>query len=237
LKVSPDGSAFKLTQRFNPGIKIPCESSAIHGILNKDLEGEPKFADFAPKLYSIFENADLGGFALRRLDIPILTKEFESAGLKFSMDGRRVVDASVIFREMERRNLSAAYKFYLGKELVGAHGAEADNDAAYAVFLAQLERYPQLPKDIQGLHDFCNAADPSCVDIEGKLVWRDGEAFFNFGKYRCKSLAEVCRTDPGYIDWIVQQGDFPKDFADICAKARRGVFPHPAPRNGGPPAH
>jgi DNA polymerase-3 subunit epsilon len=136
---------------------------------------------------------------------------------------------------MERRNLSAAYKFYLGKELVGAHGAEADNDAAVEVFEAQLARYAELPRDIQGLHEFCNfcnAIEPSWVDAEGKLIWRDGEAFFNFGKYKCKSLAEVCRTDPGYIDWMVQKGDFPKDLVEICAKARRGVFPKNAPRNG-----
>ena len=42
---------------------------------------------------------------------------------------------------MEQRTLSAAYKFYCGKELVGAHGAEADNDATFEVFKAQIEKY------------------------------------------------------------------------------------------------
>jgi DNA polymerase III subunit epsilon len=94
--------------------------------------------------------------------------------------------------------------------------------------LAQLEHYPTLPRDIQGLHDLCNTMDPTCVDAEGKLVWRDGEAFFNFGKYKCKSLAEVVKNDPGYLDWI-QQTDFSRDLKDICLKAKKGVFPRNAP--------
>lgn len=232
IKFFPSGEPLRLTQRFNPGMKIPAESSAVHGLYNKDLENEPAFAHSAPKLMEIFDGADMGGYALRRLDIPMLTKEFERAGFKFSMEGRLVVDASTIFREMERRNLTAAYKFYLGKDLVGAHGAQADNDAAVAVFEAQLARYADLPKDMQGLHDFCKTMEPSWVDAEGKLVWRDGEAFFNFGKHKCKSLAEVCRSDSGYIDWIVQKGDFHKSLVEICAQARRGVFPKPLASNG-----
>jgi DNA polymerase III subunit epsilon len=232
VKFFPEGQPLRLTQRFNPGMKIPAESSAVHGLFNKDLENEPAFAHFAPKLMEIFADCDLGGYALRRLDIPMLAKEFERAGLKFSMEGRLVVDASTIFREMERRNLTAAYKFYVGKDLIGAHGAQADNDAAVEVFQAQLARYPDLPRDMQGLHDFCKTVEPSWVDGEGKLVWRDGEAFFNFGKYKCKSLAEVCKADPGYVDWMVQKGDFAKDLVEICAKARRGVFPQQAPKAG-----
>jgi DNA polymerase-3 subunit epsilon len=126
---------------------------------------------------------------------------------------------------MERRNLTAAYKFYVGKELVGAHGAEADNDAALEVFIAQLDRYPEIPKDMDGLSAFCNSTEPASVDADGKLVWRDGEAFFNFGKHKCKSLVDVCKTDPGYLDWLVNKADFPKEFVEICSKARRGTFP------------
>ncbi len=235
LKIFPDGKRFGLTQRFDPGIKIPVESFAIHGISNMDLFGQPRFKDKAAELFEIFKDSDLGGFAMRRLDIPMLTKEFKEAGFDFSMEGRRMVDVSIIFREMERRNLSAAYRFYLNKELVGAHGAEADNLATLEVFQAQLDHYPDLPRDIQGLHDFCNRPDPSAVDQEGKLVWRDAEAFFNFGKYKGKSLASVVKNDPGYLDWVRQQ-DFPKDFVEMCIKAKQGIFPKPAPQPNAAPS-
>jgi DNA polymerase-3 subunit epsilon len=228
MKIFPDGKTFKLTQRFDPEMKIPAESSAIHGILNEHLAGQPRFADKASELYDIYDGADLGGYAMHRLDIPLLTKEFERAGLRFSAEGRRMVDVSVIFREKERRDLKSAYKFYCGKELIGAHGAEADNDATYEVFLAQLQRYPDLPKDVAGLHAFCTATDPCNVDREGKLMWRDGEAFFNFGKHRYKSLAEVCKLDSDYLDWIINKGDFAAELVEICRRARKGVFPRKA---------
>jgi DNA polymerase-3 subunit epsilon len=127
--------------------------------------------------------------------------------------------------------LTSAYRFYCGKTLVGAHGAEADNDAAYEVFLAQLERYPDLPRDVEGINAFCTSSEPSQVDKEGKLVWRDAEAYFNFGKHRYRSLEQVTREDPDYIDWIVAKGDFPMDFIDICRNARRGFFPRKKTEN------
>jgi DNA polymerase-3 subunit epsilon len=57
---------------------------------------------------------------------------------------------------MGPRNLSAAVRHYCGRELEGAHSAEADTQATIDVLLAQLHRHPQLPKDVQGLHDFCS---------------------------------------------------------------------------------
>lgn len=227
LKINTDGTQFRLSQRFDPGIKIPIESSAIHGIYNKDLAGLPKFSDHAASLFDIFGDSDLGGYNIKRFDIAVLKKEFESAGYKFYLEGRRIVDASVIFREMEPRTLSAAYKFFVGKELEGAHGAAADIDATYAVFLAQMERYPQLPRDIQGIHEFCSKPNPNWVDFEGRLVWRDGAAFFSFGKYKYRSLEDVSNTDPGYLEWLCRQENFHRDFVHICQNALKGYFPQP----------
>jgi DNA polymerase-3 subunit epsilon len=56
---------------------------------------------------------------------------------------------------MGPRNLSAAVRHYCGRELEGAHSAEADTQATIDVLLAQLQRHPQLPKDVPGLADFC----------------------------------------------------------------------------------
>jgi DNA polymerase III subunit epsilon len=226
IKLYPDGrTPLRLAQRFDPGIKIPAESMAIHHITNEELVGQPRFHEKAAELFEIYNDSDLCGFAMKRLDIPMLTKEFERAGFPFSMDGRRTVDASSIFQMKEKRNLTAAYKLYCGKDLVGAHGAMADTDATYEVLKAQLDRYPDLPKSVPELHEAIRAAEPNNVDPEGKLVWRDGEAFFNFGKYRFRSLADVARSEPDYLDWIANKADFSKELADICQKARVGQFP------------
>jgi len=226
LKIFPDGKTFRWKQRFNPGMKIPVESIAIHGIHDEDLAEEPRFTEHAQKLFEIFSDADLAGYAIRRLDIPLLAKEFERSGYIFSKEGRQIIDAKAIFTQKEPRSLAAAYQFYCGKELVGAHGAEADNEATYQVFLAQLKRYTDLPKDMEGLHAFCSPVDPSHVDQDGKLIWRDGDAFFNFGKHRYRSLQEVSDTDVDYLDWIIRKADFSKELVEICVQAKNGIFPH-----------
>jgi DNA polymerase-3 subunit epsilon len=229
IKIMPSGERIEYTQRFNPEIRIPMESTAVHGITNDQLTGEPRFIDKAPYIFGLFADADLAGYSIGRLDIPVLTKEFERAGLKYSAETRRVIDVNAIFREKERRDLTAAYKFFCKKDLAGAHGAKADNEATLEVFLAQLDRYPDLPKNAEGLHAFCHKPDPICVDKRGRLIWRDGEAFFNFGKHRYKALTEVARTDRDYLDWVLQKADFDPEFVEICANAKRGIFPKRAP--------
>ena len=60
-----------------------------------------------------------------------------------------------IFHKMEQRTLSAAYKFYCGKDLEGAHGAEADTMATFEVLKSQLDRYEEeLQNDVKWLSDF-----------------------------------------------------------------------------------
>ena len=52
---------------------------------------------------------------------------------------------------MEKRNLSAAYKFYCNKNLENAHSAEADTIATYEILKSQVERYNgEIVVDIKG---------------------------------------------------------------------------------------
>ena len=53
----------------------------------------------------------------------------------------KIIDVQTIFHKMEPRTLRAAYKYYCGEKLVGAHDAENDIRATYEVFKSQLERY------------------------------------------------------------------------------------------------
>jgi hypothetical protein len=42
------------------------------------------------------------------------------------------------------------------------------------------------------------------VDGEGKFVWRNGEAAFNFGKHRTLTLREVVAREPSYVEWLMK---------------------------------
>jgi DNA polymerase-3 subunit epsilon len=141
------------------------------------------------------------------------------------MEGRSAVDAMTIFHRMEPRNLSAAYKFFCGQTLEGAHRAEADVRASLAVLEAQIERYSDLPRDMAGLAAFCQTRDQRSVDPEGKLVWRNGKASFNFGKHRTLALEEVAAREPSYLQWLMQADKTTPELARICREALAGRFP------------
>ncbi|MDE7090046.1 MAG: 3'-5' exonuclease, partial [Prevotella sp.] len=117
-----------------------------------------------------------------------------------------------------------------------AHRADQDTEATYRVLMAELDRYTEeqqralgeepegriLENDMQCLADFSKVNRN--VDFAGRIVW--GEAkdakgnvildddgkpqmveYFNFGKHKGKTVAEVLRFDSGYYAWILG-GDF-----------------------------
>lgn len=197
------------TRRINPGIPIPAEATAIHHISDADVASEPAFAQVAHSLADLMRGCDIAGFNSNRFDVPMLDEEFRRAGVDFDFHKCRFIDVQTIFHKKEPRNLTAAYKFYCDKDLVGAHGAEADTMATYEVLLAQLEKYEDLPADVEELAKF--SSQNNNVDFAGRLIYDDkGVEIINFGKYKGKPAIEVLRRDPGYYGWI-EQGDFPGD--------------------------
>jgi len=234
LRRDPDGKEDLFVSLVDPGMPIPAEATAVHGITDAMVHGQPRFAALAPKLAAFIGDADLAGFGVIRFDVPMLAAEFKRAGTLFSPAGRSVVDALTVFHRMEPRNLGAAYKFYCGQTLQGAHRAEADMRASSAVLWAQLERYPDLPQDMAGLSAFCQERNVSAVDGQGKLVWRNGKAAFNFGKHRTLTLEEVARKEPSYLEWLMGAEKTTPELARICRDALDGRFPVKPKENPAP---
>ncbi|MBI4423074.1 MAG: 3'-5' exonuclease [Elusimicrobia bacterium] len=232
IKLAPDGSRDAFDSLVDPQVPIPRESSAVHGITDEQVRGQPAFRDLAPRLLDYFAGCDFGGFGICRFDLPMLSAEFKRAGMPFDLAGRRTVDSLLIFHRLEPRTLSAAVKFYCGKPLERAHDARADTEAALQVLLAQVERYgagpSALPSDPQGLHDFCCAQDPRHVDAKGKFVWRHGVATFAFGKHQTRALEEVARLDRSYLEWLAKAESTPPDVVEICRRALAGIVPRQA---------
>ena len=207
LKVHPNGNEEAKTLRINPEMHIPEGASAVHGIYDKDVADCPTFKEVARTIANDIEGCDLAGFNSNRFDIPVLAEEFLRAGVDIDMTKRKFVDVQVIFHKMEQRTLSAAYKFYCGKDLTEAHSAEADTLATYEVLLSQLERYEELQNDVDFLAEFSSRSQN--VDFAGRIVYDDkGVEVFSFGKHKGRSVAEVFRTEPSYYSWMMN-GDFP----------------------------
>jgi DNA polymerase-3 subunit epsilon len=207
LKVDVNGNESEKTIRINPGIPIPEKVSAIHGITDEDVKDAPAFNEVARSLAREFEGCDLAGYNSVKFDIPLLAEEFLRAGVDIDLKRRKFIDVQIIFMKMEPRTLSAAYKFFTGKELTDAHSAAADTKATYEVLQAQLDRYQNLENDVAKLAEF--SAHNRNVDFAGRIVLNEeDEEVFNFGKYKGKPVREVLEHDPGYYGWMMN-GDFP----------------------------
>lgn len=201
VKLLPDGSKDKYVKRINPGMPIPAESSAIHGITDEHVKDAPQFKQIAHDLYNWMKGCDIGGYNSNRFDIPLLAEEFLRAGVDVDFTERNMVDVQQIFFKMEARTLSAAYSFYCNKEMENAHSAEADILATIEVLEAQLDRYEGIAQDVPSLHKFTNTEE--CVDYPRRMVMKDGQPVFNFGKYKGRKVEEVFTSEPQYYDWMM----------------------------------
>lgn len=218
LKVFPNGNEVSRTMRINPEMHIPEQASEVHGIYDDDVKDCPTFKQVAKDVAHDFEGADIAGFNSNRFDVPLLAEEFLRAGVDLDMTRRKFIDVQVIFHKMEQRTLSAAMKFYCGKELEGAHSADADTRATYEVLQAQLDRYGELQNDIAWLSEF--SSHTRNVDFAGRIVYDDkGVEVFNFGKYKGIPVVEVLRRDPGYYSWMMQ-GDFSLNTKQVLTRIK-----------------
>ncbi|WP_337045327.1 3'-5' exonuclease [Emticicia sp. 17c] len=212
-KLYPDWSREVKTRRLNPQIPIPEKSTEVHGITDEDVKDCPTFKQVSKAVYAFFDGCDLGGFNSNAFDIPVLFNEFARCGINFPYKNRRFIDAGNIFKIKEPRTLSAAVKFYTGKILENAHNAEADILATVDVFEAQLQRYDDIPHDVDELHLFCNYGKP-VLDLSGKFSTdNNGQIIINFSKSHKGKLAH---ENLDFLAWMLTV-DFPQDSKEIAA--------------------
>lgn len=221
IKMMPNGEILRKADVLNPTIPIPPESTAIHGIREEDVKGKPTFKEVAKDYIRFFEGADLAGFSVLKFDIPMLVEEFLRAGVEFDYSRKKIIDAQKIFHLMEKRTLSAAYKFYLNKEMEDSHTAEADTQATMEVLIAQVEKYEgqevvdglnnkigQIQNNIETLSKLTSSG---MVDLACRMALNSkGEEVFNFGKHKNKLVTAVFKEEPSYYEWMMN-GDFPLD--------------------------
>lgn len=233
-KVHPNGVEESKTWVVNPEYPILEEATKIHGFTAGDLEGKPTFKQVAKDIERFLKNCDLAGYNAIKYDIPMLVEEFLRADVDFEVANRRFIDVQNIFMKMEQRTLSAAYKFYLNKNLDHAHSAEADTKATYEILKAQLDRYQDVEfkdrdgniskpvqNDMNQLQAF--SSHHRNADLRGQFIYNDNhDVIINFGKYKGKPVEEVFNIDPGYYGWIMKS-DFPLYTKKMLTKIKLGM--------------
>jgi DNA polymerase-3 subunit epsilon len=218
IKVLPSGERIEFNQLVNPEMHIPEDIVKIHGISNEMVQDSPKFIDIAKKLSEFIGESDLAGYNSNKFDIPVLAEEFQRADFDFDLSKRQFVDVQNIFHKMEQRTLAAAYQFYCNKNIENAHDALYDTRATLDVFEAQLDRYSDLKNDVSFLAEFSRGSTNELIDFAGRLARNDkGEATYNFGKHKGKTISDVMKTEPGYYGWMLE-ADFPL-YTKQCLKS------------------
>ena len=127
-----------------------------------------------------------------------------------------------------------------------AHRADQDTEATYRVLMGQLDCYTEehqrslgenpegrvLQNDMECLAEFSKVNNN--VDFAGRIVWGELKAaggrtltdasgrplmteYFNFGKYKGRTVAEVISLDPGYYSWMMQ-GEFTNNTKQILTR-------------------
>lgn len=234
VKLMPNGETITKTNKVNPTVPIPHETSLIHGIYDEDVKDCPTFKNIAKSFAQFLEGSDLAGFNILKFDVPMLVEEFLRAGVEFDVSKRKLIDAQKIFHMMEKRTLSAAYEFYCNKTLEDAHSAEADTKATLEVLQAQVEKYEGqevvdnlgkkvgvVENNMETLHKLTQS---NMVDLAGRIVFnRDGIEVFNFGKHRNKPVSMVFKSDPSYYDWMMK-GEFPQNTKQVLTAIKLRAF-------------
>lgn len=204
LKILPDQGRKTLYYLVNPTIPIPTEVAAIHGITNERVQDAPKFSEIAKEIEEFLKDADLAGYNSNRFDIPMLQEEMLRCGIDLFIEEKNNIDVQSIFHAKEKRDLSAAYQFYCEKELINAHTAEADVEATYEIFKAQLERYPDIINDIAYISKTFSHTASGHLDNAKRILKKDNQYYLCFGKYKDMRFQDIYEKDRGYFRWMYQ---------------------------------
>lgn len=209
IKWNVNGEEERYESLVNPEMPISPESSEITGISNEMVSSAPTFAEISDQVAAFIGDGDLAGYNSNKFDIPVLAEEFLRVQHSFSFGNRKFVDVQNIFHKMEQRTLAAAYQFYCQKTMENAHSAMYDSAVTLEVFKAQLEKYADLPNNIDDLSVFTRQGNNEIADFAGRLSRNaQGKVCYNFGKHKGKTVEEISEVEPGYFGWMLD-ADFP----------------------------
>lgn len=201
----------------DPGVPIPEEASAIHGITDAHVAGKPRFEELAARFVAHLDGSAKGGarpmlsgYNARAFDVPLLNAELERAGLHARIDLDEVHDPFIFvrwhLRSLRKRNLSSACAHF-GITLDQAHSAAADARATGELLFRMIER-GLVPDDPgEALEEQTMLAERLAAEWEAFRYWLyrdrvDGFLRLGAGRYCGDPLDEV---DLGYLSFLLEK--------------------------------
>jgi DNA polymerase-3 subunit epsilon len=211
VKSWPELNLISTTKHLvKPNRPISHEATKVHGISWEMVEKEMSFKEIAPQILNLIDGCAIGGFNSNIFDVPILFNEFARAGIYWDWRKHPLIDVGNIFKEYEKRTLSAGAKFYLGVDHVDAHDALADTEVTANIFSEQMKRY-NLPADLKELELISNFGKKK-LDLSGVFYYgENNEILLGIGDKK----GQPAKEHPGMVGWILKN-NFPSDVHKIC---------------------
>lgn len=183
------------TEYFKPPVPMSVKAMSITHITNDLLADKPAFSGSAmhQELTALLANGVLVAHNAK-FDIAMLAAEGVTVPRHIcTLRVARYIDRDGLIPEYNLQYL----RYHFGVNVPGgAHDAEADVlvlEAVFAHLLSMLKAAEQCD-DIAALQKMIDVSDrPSLF------------ARFTFGKYAGKAVADVARSDPSYLDWLLSQ--------------------------------
>lgn len=191
-----------------PSIPIEKGAEEVHGITNEMVKDCKPLSEYKDQLVEFFKDAAVvSGYNLIKFDVPIITRQLETLGVKDLFKDKTIFDVYVLYLQHHRRKLGDCYKFYCNKDIEGAHDAMTDIKATAECYFKQMEIEKKSPAQI--LEDQAKNKEES--SLERYVIFKGGEPYINFGKNKGTSFKDV---DKGYLSWILSK-DFPNDVKQV----------------------
>jgi DNA polymerase-3 subunit epsilon len=175
-----------------------------HGISDEFIrENGVSIRSIADEFLDIIKDCDFLTYNGNNFDFKFITKDFRLAGYDVPLDDKLFYDSFGMEVRKTPRNLGAVYKRYTGKDLEGAHDALNDVRATIEVFKYQL-------MEVEDTYDTINEWNENRLFAPEGFI-RDAAApgeptriVFYTGKYSGSDFLQVCKDDPSYIKWYME---------------------------------
>lgn len=215
IRVEANGSEDSVCWLLNPGVPIPPEATAIHGITDGAVSGAREFSDRYPELMAWLKGADFCAYNAP-FDLGMLEAECKRARLPVYKP-ERIIDPLVIYRAEVPHTLVGALMTYTSQAHLDAHDALGDCKATLQVLRKQLE-LGDLKTIDAAIAASVPPKDERFADSGRWFYFRFGLPTFAFGKHKGTAIN---RVDRGYLNWMLGQ-DIPDDTKSLVKRALAG---------------
>ena len=138
-----DGRHINLQSLINPRVKIPPETTSVHGITNDDVRGMGEFSEHVNEISSLVDGSIIVGHNVLQFDWRFLEVECIRAGVEAPIP-KGMIDTLVLARRLRipGRHALGHLCARFGIEMSRSHQADADAGATLLLLWRMMQAYP-----------------------------------------------------------------------------------------------